>query len=97
MRDGALTMRSLLETSANFTEIEPIFKSYVQFVIKTGSEEDPNDQDILTEPKFNLPDGDVFTDPWCRPQNDGPGLQGIALIKFANILMKNGEEDYVKV
>ena len=35
---------------------------------------DTNGEDIRTEPKFNLPDGDLFTDPWCRPQNDGPGL-----------------------
>ena len=57
---------------------------------------DTNDQDIRTEPKFNLPDGDLFTDPWCRPQNDGPGLQAITLIKFAYQLMAQGDEEYVK-
>jgi glucoamylase len=31
-----------------------------------------------------LPDGPVFTDGWCRPQNDGPGLRAIALMIFAN-------------
>jgi len=43
--------------------------------ILTTQEADPNGIDIRTEPKFNLPNGDVFTDPWCRPQNDGPGLR----------------------
>ena len=31
--------------------------------------------DIRTEPKFELPNGDVFAGAWCRPQNDGPGLR----------------------
>lgn len=96
MRDGALTMRSVLETSANMSDVEDSLKSYVQWVLLTGSESDTNGEDIRTEPKFNLPDGDLFTDPWCRPQNDGPGLQAITLIKFADQLMAQGDQEYVK-
>ena len=35
---GALTMRTFLETSANFTDAENSMKSYVDFVLTTGSE-----------------------------------------------------------
>ena len=40
MRDGALTMRTVLETSANMTDVEDSLKSYVQWVLNTGSEVD---------------------------------------------------------
>ena len=78
MRDGALTMRSLQETNpGNFSSIETIVKSYAQWVIHNQNLADPNGQDVRTEPKFMLPDGDVFTAGWCRPQNDGPGLRSV--------------------
>lgn len=75
MRDGALTMRSLQETASNFSDVEATVKSFTQWVLHVQSESDPNGIDVRTEPKFNLPNGDVFTSGWCRPQNDGPGLQ----------------------
>jgi len=96
MRDGALTIRSLLETSSNFTEIEGTIKSYVNWVLHTDTLSDPNGQDVRTEPKFMLPNGEVFTGSWCRPQNDGPGLQAISLMLFAYELIARGEMDYVK-
>lgn len=95
MRDGALTIRTLQETSSNFTEVENIIKSYVTWVLNTDSMSDPNGQDVRTEPKFMLPNGEVFTGSWCRPQNDGPGLQATSLILFANELIARGEMDYV--
>jgi len=96
MRDGALTMRSLQETSGNFSSIESIVKAYAQFVVHNQNEADPNGQDVRTEPKFMLPNGEVFTGAWCRPQNDGPGLQATALIMAANSLIAAGESAYVK-
>lgn len=39
----------------------------------------------LGEPKFNT-DLSCFNEMWWRPQNDGPVLRGIMLIKIANIL-----------
>jgi glucoamylase len=75
MRDGALTMRTYQEISSNFTSTEATMKTFVDWVLHTQSESDPNGQDVRTEPKFELPNGEVFTGSWCRPQNDGPGLQ----------------------
>lgn len=97
MRDGALTMRALQDTNTgSFSDIEETVKSYIQWVVKVQNEEDPNDQDVRTEPKFMLPDGEVFSDGWCRPQNDGPGLRATSLIIAANSLIADGQTDYVK-
>jgi glucoamylase len=68
-------MRTVQETASNFTSIETTMKTYVDWVLKVQSESDPNGIDVRTEPKFMLPNGEVFTGAWCRPQNDGPGLQ----------------------
>lgn len=78
MRDGALTMRSLQETASSFSSVESTVKSYVSWVLHAQSDSDPNGIDVRTEPKFMLPNGEVFADPWCRPQNDGPGLRLVA-------------------
>jgi len=40
---------------------------WVQWVIKTMLEPDPNGIDVRVEPKFNLPNGDVYSGGWCRP------------------------------
>lgn len=47
-------------------------------------------------PKFELPNGEVYVGGWCRPQTDGPGLTAGALIQFANNLLDNGQTSYVK-
>jgi glucoamylase len=57
--------------------------SYAQWVVKSHDLSDPNNMDVRIEPKFFLPDGPVFDQGWCRPQNDGPGLRAISLIQYA--------------
>jgi len=96
MRDGALTMRSLQETASSFSEVEATVKSYVKWVLKVQNEVDPNGIDVRTEPKFMLPNGEVFSAGWCRPQNDGPGLRAITLMIAAESLMDNSETPYVQ-
>lgn len=97
MRDGALTMRCLQETNpGSFSDVETTVKSYAQWVLHNQAEKDPNGIDVRTEPKFELPNGEVFTGGWCRPQNDGPGLRATALIIAAESLIANGETNYVK-
>lgn len=96
-RDGALSMRTLLMIKQdNWVEIEEIFKSYTNWVIKLYSQIDPFGQDIRTEPKFEITNGSVYLGGWCRPQNDGPGLQAIALIMGAYNLIEQGNIDWVK-
>ena len=95
MRDAALSMRTLQETSSNFTDYDSLMQSYTQWVLTVQSEESPNGIDVRTEPKFNLPDGDVFTGGWCRPQNDGPGLRATTLMMYAETLIDYGRIEYV--
>lgn len=47
------------------------------------------------EPKFNV-DGSIFDEPWGRPQNDGPALRAISMIKLANVMLNEGREDQVR-
>jgi glucoamylase len=78
MRDGALTMKTfqdMIPTYANYSEADPKLKSFVSWVLQSQSLVATNGVDIRIEPKFLLPECALFTDPWCRPQNDGPGLQ----------------------
>jgi glucoamylase len=73
-----------------------VLKNYVQWVLRVQSENDPNGIDVRTEPKFNLPNGDVYSGGWCRPQNDGPGLRATALMDYASWLIANNQTAYVK-
>jgi glucoamylase len=69
-------MRCLQTTNpSNFSAIEDIVRSYTQWVLNNQAETDPHNIDIRTEPKFELPNGEVYEGAWCRPQNDGPGLR----------------------
>jgi hypothetical protein len=54
-----------------------------------------DDTDVRTEPKFEIPSGEVFDGAWCRPQNDGPGLRAITLMTFAESLIAAGDKDYI--
>ena len=71
-------------------------KAYVEWVKKVQNETDPNGFDVRINPKFQLPNGEVYVGGWCRPQTDGPGLRSAALTMFADILMQNGQESYVR-
>eukprot|EP01006_Ploeotia_vitrea_P032266 TRINITY_DN64532_c0_g1_i2.p1 TRINITY_DN64532_c0_g1~~TRINITY_DN64532_c0_g1_i2.p1 ORF type:complete len:516 (-),score=19.61 TRINITY_DN64532_c0_g1_i2:46-1593(-) len=95
MRDAALTMRSIQETTSH-DNYKNDMNAYANFVLNTQSQNDPNGYDIRTEPKFNLPNGDVFEGEWCRQQNDGPGLTATALIMYANTLISNDNFDFIK-
>ncbi len=93
VRDTALTMRSLIDyfEKTKDSKIREMIFNWVQAEIYR--------QNIPTltglgEPKFNV-DGSGFSGPWGRPQNDGPALRALSLIKFARILLKEGDQDYV--
>ena len=70
-------------------------KAYVGWVNTVQHETDPNGFDIRINPKFELPNGQVFVGGWCRPQTDGPGLRSATLVLFSNILLDAGQTDYV--
>lgn len=96
MRDAGLTMRIFQELNdLNLSKVEDRMKSYAEFVLHLQSENDPYHNDIRINPKFELPNGEVYVGGWCRPQTDGPGLTSASLIMFANLLLDAGQDSYV--
>lgn len=93
VRDTALTMRSLID----YYEIKKDPKIKKMIFTWVNAEAYRQNLPTLTglgEPKYNI-DGSGYAGPWGRPQNDGPALRAIAMIKFARILFAEGNQDYV--
>lgn len=91
VRDAALVMNSLQET-LEFKEFKPLIEDYISLVSHHQNIAKLTNQG---EPKFN-PDGTSYTDPWGRPQNDGPALRAITLTRYALTLIDKGEIEYVR-
>jgi glucoamylase len=94
-RDGALTMHTVLTCSPSSVDVKAKMDSYVGWVGRTHAAVDTL-VDSRVEAKFLLPDATPYPGPWCRPQNDGPGLRAITLISYANQLLAEGNEDHVR-
>lgn len=92
VRDAALVMAALDHEMNDTKEKDAYFNDYINLVSYHQGIFALTD---LGEPKFN-PNGTSFQGPWGRPQNDGPALRSIALIKYALGLIKKGKTDYVK-
>ncbi len=93
VRDTALTKRALID----YYELTKDPK--IKQMIFTWVDAETYRQTLPTlsglgEPKYEI-DGSGYTGPWGRPQNDGPALRAISMIKFARLLLKNGEQDYI--
>ena len=76
MRDGALSIRSLMETTnvtkLSATAVAPIVEAYVEWVksVTAGS----------AEPKWNITAKEPYAFGWCRPQTDGRPLRALSLL-----------------
>lgn len=96
-RDAALSIRTMVKTAHDYPDYSALItkslRSYVDWCMKVENAKTPNGINILVEPKFELPNVNVFTEPWCRPQNDAPGLKAIALIEYVNLLWDQGENE----
>ena len=93
VRDTALTMRSMID----YYELTKDLK--VKRLIYTWIDAEAYRQTLPTfsglgEPKYNI-DGSGYTGPWGRPQNDGPALRAIAMIKWARIMLAENNHSYV--
>lgn len=91
VRDGALVMQSVLDLSNQGSKsARAAMETFVRFSRDNQIRAGWN----LGEPRFNV-DGSVNTEPWGRPQNDGPALRALLFIRFANQLLAEGRRDYV--
>ena len=94
VRDTALTMRSLVD----YYEVrrDPrVRKLLLTWIDSEAHRQNQPAPTGLGEPKYNI-DGTAFTGPWGRPQNDGPALRAVAMIKWARILMAEGQGTLVR-
>ena len=95
-RDGALSMKSyMIFNDMKYDAIKTDMDAYVDWVLR-AEDKFENGVDIRIEPRFYLPDGNLFTGGWCRPQTDAPGLRATTLSMYGMILLENGQEDYAK-
>lgn len=98
VRDSAIAM-ALVETwyeSTHSAEYKNHLLLYVSWTSNLQLQPDPiPGMDILGEPKFYI-DGYPFDGIWGRPQNDGPALRASTLIRFAQQLLNQGEDEYVQ-
>lgn len=98
VRDAALVMSTVFDLA--MVEKDQVMKDRLiklmyDFVYRAKQNQMASGFLNLGEPKYNV-DGTPFTGPWGRPQHDGPGLRAVTLIKFANYLLDNGKENYVR-
>lgn len=98
IRDAGLVMDTVIDfyvqKNTIYTQqyIENKINDYIVF-----SKDNQQTQTLtgLGEPKFYV-DGASFGLSWGRPQTDGPALRALALIRWANIKLDEGEDGYVK-
>lgn len=97
VRDAALVMDVVVDIYTRTSDqvyksnLEQKIRDYVNF---SKSNQQSNAITGLGEPKFNV-DGTPYDLPWGRPQNDGPALRAITLIKWAKLQMAEGNSKYV--
>ena len=101
IRDAALTMNVVFMLYEREDPYQAVcldaLKDYAAFSRGNQLARPPHGSQATTglgEPKFEV-DGRTFDQGWGRPQNDGPALRAITLIRFAELMLEEGEEDYV--
>ena len=93
VRDTALTYRALID----YYELKRDSRIKKMIFTWVDAEAYRQNQPTFTglgEPKYFI-DGSGYTGGWGRPQNDGPALRAVAMIKFARLMLKEGNQDYV--
>jgi len=93
VRDTALTFSALIDYY-NLTKEEKYLNLIKHWVLAEFERQNEWSLTGLGEPKFYI-DGRAYSEPWGRPQNDGPALRAIAMIKLARMLLKNGDVTFV--
>lgn len=93
VRDTALTYRSLVDLY-ELKKDPKIKKMIFTWIEAEAYRQNQPTFTGLGEPKYFI-NGAGYTGGWGRPQNDGPALRAITMIKFARLLLNEGNTDYV--
>jgi hypothetical protein len=102
VRDAALVMNTIVTRYISAEDAgtkKSSFSRLVDYINfskqnQTASQPDGAEQVGLGEVKFN-PDGTRYTQ-WMRPQNDGPALRAITMIRFSHQLTQEKQTQLVK-
>lgn len=95
VRDAALVMSTVWEQKLGSPEQGGPDQLMRNFVSATKRHQELSGDAHLGEPKYHV-DGKPYTEPWGRPQNDGPALRSLTLTKWAQDLLNRGEAAYVQ-
>lgn len=97
IRDAALVMDIYVQqySSASSAEKGKIWRLMDDFIVFSRANQQAPTPTGLGEPKLHA-DGSVFDGPWGRPQNDGPPLRAVTLVRWAHLLLDEGQESYVR-
>lgn len=96
IRDASLVMKTVFEIMSNDpTFVDQGTKLFSDFIKITRIHQQNPSPAGLGEVKF-LTNGSPYLGPWGRPQNDGPSLRAITLIKYANYLLNKGQFEFVR-
>ncbi len=99
VRDAGITMdvvvRYFIEAkdSNEKVHLESTILDYINFSAQIQAT--PNLSGGAGEPKFNV-DGTAYLKDWGRPQNDGPALRALSLIRLAGYWIAQGKKDWVE-
>ncbi|MGE0616714.1 MAG: glycoside hydrolase family 15 protein [Bacteriovoracia bacterium] len=96
VRDAALTMDTVADfyDDASGDQKQPYLDLLLDFAGLSRENQLTPTLSGLGEPKFYV-DGRAFDGPWGRPQNDGPALRALTLIRTADRLLALGRRDQV--
>ena len=97
-RDGALVMKYYMYLNDfSYSSISTKMKHYIENWVKPIEQNEKfTELDPRVDPKFLINERKAYEEPWCKPQADATGLRATTLSLFAEVLINNGEEDYVK-
>lgn len=86
VRDAALVMQAMIDECESSEDLDRLFGDYIAF--SKRNQQAPS-LGNLGEPKFYV-DGRPYEKQWGRPQNDGPALRAITLIRYAHNVLDRG-------
>ena len=92
VRDASIIMNVIIKHYLK-TKGNNLFLMIINYIENSAQIQNLNTLTGLGEPKVNI-DRTSFNDSWGRPQNDGPALRGINMIKIYKLLI---DDKYINI
>ena len=95
IRDAAIVYKSIIDMY-QYSKRDSLFVFIINYIETETKIQNIKTIGGLGEPKVNL-DLTAFNGSWGRPQNDGPAVRGINMIKLYNLLFKEHTSICLKI